>query len=110
MKRGDVVVVSAPGDYGKPRPAVIVQTDALDESHASVIVCLISSRLVGAPLLRLDVVPSASNGLRRASQVMVDKIVTLRRDRIAQRIGALDKEALGKLNRMLALVLGLGDS
>ncbi len=74
MKRGDIVTVAATGDDGKPRPAVVVQTDLLNDTHASVVVCLITSSLVDAPLLRLTVEPSERNGLRRRSQVMVDKL------------------------------------
>ncbi len=75
MKRGDIVTVAVSGDYGKPRPAVVVQTDLLNDTHASVVVCLVTSALVDAPLLRLSVEPSARNGLQRRSQVMADKVV-----------------------------------
>jgi mRNA interferase MazF len=62
MKRGDVVTVAVTGDYGKPRPAVVVQTDLLNDTHASVVVCLVTSTLLEAPLLRLTVEPSPRNG------------------------------------------------
>jgi mRNA interferase MazF len=107
VKRGEIRLVAAPGDYGKPRPAVVIQTDLLNEGHASVVVCLMTSDVVEAPLLRVDVAPSAGSGLRRPSQVMVDKLVTLRRERVGDRIGALDEETLLRLDRALALVLGL---
>src|SRR6059036_3169805 len=70
MQRGDVVVVAAAGDYGKPRPAVIVQTDAFPDTHASVIVCQMTSDIVDAPAFRVTVEPNAENGLRVRSQVM----------------------------------------
>ncbi len=109
MKRGDVVTVAAAGDYGKPRPAVIVQTDAFPESHASVIVCQMTSEIAGAPNFRVTVEPSAENGLRNLSQVMADKPVTIRRERIGRRIGALGSEDIARLNSALAFVMGLAD-
>ncbi len=64
MKRGDVVTVAAAGDYGKPLPAVIIQTNALPTSHASVIVCQMTTNLVEAPDFRITVEPTPRNGLR----------------------------------------------
>lgn len=107
MTRGDVVLVTAPGDYGKPRPAVIVQSDLFNETHASVVVCLMTSDLQDAPLFRVSIAPSEENGLRQTSQVMVDKLVALRRTRIVRRIGRLDEDALVGLTRSLALFLGI---
>lgn len=108
MRRGDIVLVTAPGDYGKRRPAVVIQSDLLNETHASVVVCLVTSTLIDAPLFRLSVEASAGNGLRQASQIMVDKIATLRRERLSEPIGSLDDETLLRLGRSLALVIGLG--
>ncbi len=107
MKRGDLVIVSAPGDYGKPRPAVIIQSDIFNETHASIVVCLVTSEKQKAPLFRIDVQPTEENGLKMASQIMVDKIVALRRERIDQKIGTIDDETLVRLNRSLALFIGL---
>ncbi|HKZ96595.1 MAG TPA: type II toxin-antitoxin system PemK/MazF family toxin [Hyphomicrobiaceae bacterium] len=109
MRRGDIVVVSAPGEYGKPRPVVVVQTDLLNEAHTSVAVCLMTTDVIAAPLFRLTVEPSEGNGLRKRSQIMVDKIVALRRERLGQVAGTLDDETMLRLNRTLAFVLGLGD-
>ena len=109
MKRGDVVTVAAAGDYGKPRPAVVVQTDLLNDTHASVVVCLVTSTLLEAPLLRLTVEPSPRNGLRERSQIMADKPVTVRRTRVGQSIGRLDDGDIGRLNVALAFALGLAD-
>ena len=109
MRRGDLVTVAATGDYGKPRPAVIVQTDAFPESHASVVVCQLTSELVDAPDFRVSVDPTPENGLRVTSQVMADKPVTIRRDRIGQRIGRLGNQEMTQLSTALAFVLGLAD-
>ena len=109
MRRGDVVIVAAAGDYGKPRPAVIVQTGAFPETHASVVVCQLTSEVVEAPDFRITIDPSEKNGLRARSQIMADKPVTVRRARIGQSIGRLDDGDLGRLNIALAFVMGLGD-
>jgi mRNA interferase MazF len=109
MRRGDVVTVATTGDYGKPRPAVIVQTDALPASHASVVVCQMTSDLADAPDFRVTIEPGAENGLRVRSQVMTDKPVTIRRERIGKRIGHLGGEDLVRLNVALAFVVGLAD-
>jgi mRNA interferase MazF len=105
VRRGDLVVISAPGDYGKPRPGVVIQSDriALD----SVLVALITSEIVDAPLYRLTVEPTEANGLVKPSQVMVDKMVTIRRNKCGPVRGRLDDAALLALDRMLAVVLGL---
>ncbi|HVV92844.1 MAG TPA: type II toxin-antitoxin system PemK/MazF family toxin [Hyphomicrobiales bacterium] len=109
MKRGDVVTVAASGDYGKPRPAVIVQTDALPDAHASIIVCQMTSSIVLADDFRVTIEPSARNGLNVRSQIMVDKPVTVRRERIDRAIGHLDENDLSRLNAALAFVMGLSD-
>jgi len=109
MPRGDLVTVAATGDYGKPRPAVIVQTDAFPERHASVVVCQLTSELVDAPDFRVTIDPRPENGLRVTSQVMADKPVTVRRERIGQRIGRLGNQDMARLSAALAFVLGLAD-
>jgi mRNA interferase MazF len=109
MKRGDVVTVAAAGDYGKPRPAVIVQTDALPAEHASVVVCRMTSDYSDAPDFRVTVHPSERNGLRVRSQVMADKPVTIRRKRIGRHVGHLDDRDIARLNIALAFVMGLAD-
>ena len=107
MKRGEVITVALPGDYGKPRPAVIVQADLFNETHASVTVAPVTSTLVNAPLFRLAIEPSPRNGLRTLSQVMVDKLTTVRRERIGATIGDVEPELLTRVNRALALWLGI---
>ena len=109
MRRGDLVTVVAAGDYGKLRPAVIVRTDAFPESHASVVVCQLTSDLVDAPDFRVTVEPKPENGLRLKLQVMADKPVTIRRERIGQKIGQLGNQDMARLGIALAFVLGLAD-
>jgi len=109
MQRGDVVVVAAAGGYGKPRPAVIVQTEAFPQSHASVVLCQLTSELVDAPDFRVTVEPKPENGLRLKSQVMADKPVTVKRERVGQKIGRLGNQDMARLGIALAFVLGLAD-
>ncbi len=109
MKRGDVVTVAAAGDYGKPRPAVIVQTDALPAAHASVVVCHMTSEGSDAADFRVTIDPTAKNGVRVRSQVMADKPVTIRRERVGRLVGRLDDKDIARLNVALAFVMGLAD-
>lgn len=88
VSRGDFVLVVASGDYGKPRPALVIQSDLYNDTHHSVTICLVTSTLVDAPLFRILVKPLKRNGLKVVSQVMVDKVQTARRDRIKSVIGA----------------------
>jgi mRNA interferase MazF len=108
MRRGDLVIVAAPGDYGKPRPAVIVQSDAIPESHASVVICQMTSELAEADF-RVTIEAGPETGLRVRSQVMADKPATVRRERIGERIGRLADADMTRLNAALAFVMGLAD-
>jgi mRNA interferase MazF len=104
MMRGDIVTVSLPGDYGEPRPALVIQSDLFDE-HPSVTVLPITSHLVHAPLLRIGVGPES--GLERSSQIQIDKAQTPRRERIGSVIGRADQPTLQAVNRALAVFLAL---
>jgi mRNA interferase MazF len=107
VNRGDVVLVVASGDIGKPRPGVIVQADELGDTTTSVLVCPFSSDLSDFRRSRPVIEPSAGNGLRLRSQVMTDKMSPLPRDRIRRVIGSLDPESTERLNGALFVVLGL---
>jgi mRNA interferase MazF len=106
VKRGDLIVVALQGDHGKPRPALVVQSD-LFGAHSSVTIAPVTSTIVDAPLFRVTVEPSATNGLRAISQVMVDKLTTVHRDRVAQCVGQLEADAMLRVNRALVLWLGV---
>ena len=106
MKRGEVWTVSGGGYAGKPRPAVIVQDDRLDVT-ASATVCVFTTDDTEAPLFRLPVIPSERNGLHSASRLMVDKITTVPKERMGERIGNLDAADLVRLNRAMMVFLGL---
>lgn len=107
MKRGDLVVVAVQGDYGKPRPALVVQSDLFNDTHASVTVVPVTSTIVDTPLFRVTVEPSQRNGLRLVSQVMVDKVTTVRRERLGQTIGRLEDDVMLRVSRALALWFGI---
>jgi len=107
MKRGDLVAVAAKGHYsGKPRPALVLQSD-LFSALGSVTICLLTTEFLDAPLFRLSVEPSPKNGLKQPSQIMIDKIVTVPHDAIGARIGSLDHEAMARVDRSLAVFLGI---
>ena len=105
MRRGDLVTVALQGDYGKPRPALIIQSDLFAE-HPSVTVLPVTSERRNAPLFRIDVEPGAKNGLKMRSQVMVDKTATVPREKVGQAFGQLDDATLVAVNRALAVFLG----
>jgi mRNA interferase MazF len=108
MRRGDIVIVPAPGDYGKPRRAILIQGDVLNQADPdSMILALMTGTLRDASLLRLTIEPSPQNGLQKLSQIMVDKLQTVRREKIARIIGRLSDKELLELNRLLAMVVGL---
>lgn len=106
VKRGDVVTIAASGDYGKPRPALVIQSDAF-EAVPSVTVLPMTSELRDLPLIRITVEPGRANGLKKVSQVMVDKANTLPRAKLGQRIGKLDANTMSAIDVALATFLGL---
>ena len=106
MTRGEVWTLSGSGDAGKPRPAVIIQDDRFD-STASVTVCAFTTDAAEAPLFRLAIEPDRRNGLRVTSRLMVDKITTVPKQRLGERIGQLPAPELVRLNRAIAVFLGL---
>ena len=105
VRRADLVTVAIAGDFGKPRPALVIQSDQF-HTTASVTVLLLSSTLIEAPLIRLTVEPSQNNGLRQPSQVMIDKAMTVKREKLGSRLGRLDDTTMLAVNRALALFLG----
>lgn len=104
--RGEIVTVVMPGAYGKPRPALVVQSDLFD-AHPSVSVLPITSELRDAPLFRVRIIPNEDNGLQKISEIMVDKATTIPREKIGGVIGAADYATMQEVNRCLALFLGI---
>ncbi|MGH6898615.1 MAG: type II toxin-antitoxin system PemK/MazF family toxin [Geminicoccaceae bacterium] len=107
MRRGEVWTVAGGRGYaGKPRPAVIVQDDRFDAT-ASITLCAFTTDPTDAPLFRLLIEPSATNGLRVPCRLMVDKITTVPKSKVGSRIGRLDDEDILRLNRAVLIFLGL---
>ena len=107
VTRGDVVLMVVPSDLGRPRPGIVIQADELTADFSTILICPISSDLQERLLLRPLIEPAPENGLRLRSQIMTDKLVALRRDRIRRVIGRIDAETSEKLDSALLLVLGL---
>ena len=105
MKRGELVSIALQGDYGKPRPALVIQSDLYSE-HPSVTILPVTSELRRAPLFRIEVEPTAENGLKKISQVMVDKAQSVPREKVGESFGRLDDAKMVAINRALAVWLG----
>ena len=106
MKRGDLVSIAAQGDFGKPRPALVIQSDLFDQ-HPSVTILPVTSDLRDTPLFRIALEPTESNGLQKPSQVMIDKAQTVPRDKVGEVFGQVDGVDLLAINRALAVFLGV---
>jgi mRNA interferase MazF len=107
IRRGDLVVAAFTGDYGKPRPALVAQSDAFAELE-SVTLLPLTTDLHDWPLLRVAVDPTVENGLRQRSHVMVDKAATLSRNKISRAIGRVDPTTMRVIDVALANFLGVG--
>jgi len=106
MNRGDFVTIAMQGDFGKPRPALVIQSEQFNE-HATVTVLLVSSTLVDAPLFRVSVQPDTINNMQKSSQVMVDKAMTVKRDKLGAAFGSASDEIMLEVGRCLAVFLGI---
>ncbi len=106
MKRGDLVTVALPGDYGKPRPALIIQSDQFAQLD-SVTVALLTSDGSDSPLFRVDIKPTLENGLKKPSQILLDKAMTVPRFKAGNVIGRVDGDTMLKVDRAIALFFGI---
>lgn len=106
MRRGDLVTIALQGTYGKPRPALVVQSDLFDE-HPSITILPITSELRNTPLFRVPLKPSATNGLQKPSEVMVDKAQSVPREKIGDPFGHVSAEDMLAVSRSLAVFLGV---
>ena len=107
VKRGDVVLVVVPSELGRPRPGVVVQAEEFNEGLSTVFICPVSPDLQEKLPLRPIIEAQPSNGLRLRSQIMTDKMIALRLDRVRRVIGHIDGETSEQLDRALLVVLGL---
>jgi mRNA interferase MazF len=106
IKRGNIVTVAMKGDYGKPRPALVIQSNLFDE-HPSITVLPITSELRDTPIFRITVTPNKFNGLQKLSQVMVDKAMTVPREKCGEAFGKLEDTEMLEITRALAVFLGI---
>lgn len=106
MTRGELVTIALPGDFSKPRPALIIQADQFEHT-GTVAVLLVTGTLVDAPLLRVTIKPGSVNGLRKTSQIMIDKPMAVRRDRVGKVIGRADDATMLAVSRSLAVFFGI---
>ncbi len=107
MKRGEIWTVAGGADYsGKPRPVVILQDDRFDKTD-SVTVCAFTTDPTEAPLFRLLIKPSESNGLRAESRLMVDEVTTVPKTKFGVRVGQLADKDMLRLNRAVLVFLGI---
>jgi mRNA interferase MazF len=107
MRRGWLVTASLPGDFAKPRPALIVQDDRFLEL-GSLVVCPLTTQVsADANLFRIDILPDATNGLRLPSQIAVDRIASLPKPRLGSFIGQADSKTIEKVDAALLSFLGL---
>ncbi len=106
MRRGDLVTIALQGDYGKPRPALIIQSD-LFHAHPSVTILPVTGELRETPLFRIRLEPTPANGLQKVSQAMVDKAQSVPRERIGNVFGHVGEEDMLAISRSLAVFLGV---
>jgi mRNA interferase MazF len=107
VKRGDLVTVALQGDLGKPRPALVIQSDLFNETHPTVTVLPVTAEIRSAPLFRITVEPSEANGLSRVSQLMVDRAISVKREKLGAPFGRIEDETMLRVNRALAVWSGL---
>ena len=107
MRRGDLITVALQGEHGKPRPALVIQSDLFAQLTSTVTVALLTSTALDVPLIRVPLEPSENNGLRTRSYVMIDQIFSARTRRVGRVFGRLSDTDLLAVNRALALFIGV---
>ena len=110
IQRGDIVTCSMKGDYGKPRPAVVVKSDFFNPTHSSVVVCPLTTHKVATPIFRLDLPTNEKNGVKQPSQIMIDKMMAIPRSKIGKQIGKISVSQQDSINKALKIWLGLLDN
>ena len=105
-QRGDLVTIALQGDFGKPRPALVIQSDFF-KAHPSVTILPVTSDVRDTPLFRVSIGPGSGTGLLKPSQVMVDKSMTVARDKLGATFGRADDATMLEVERCLAVFLGI---
>jgi len=109
VRRGEIWTAAGSGYVGKPRPVVIIQDDRFDAT-SSVTVCALTTDPIEAPLFRVPVTPDETNGIRDPSNLMVDKITTVPRTKLGEKIGRLGDDDIVRLGRAVVVFLGIAGS
>lgn len=109
MRRSDLVTVALQGEHGKPRPALVIQSDLAAKLTSTVTIALLTTAALDIPLIRVPVEPSETNGLRQRSYVMIDQTFSARAHRFGAVFGRLEDADMLRVNRALALFLGIVD-
>jgi len=110
MKRGEIWTAVFSGDYGKPRPALVIQSNRVKQDYPSIVLCPITSELVDEHEFRITIAPSAMTGLRQRSQVMVDKLAAIPKVKVRDRVGRLEEWQLAAVHQALLFVIGAMDT
>ncbi len=111
LRRGDIWLAAIPGDYGKVRPQLIIQSELLNMAAiSSVLVCPLTTEIQPDHFFRLTLLPAPTNGLMETSQVMADKITAISRERLKKKIGAVSYQALRQLGTLCATAIGIYDA
>jgi mRNA interferase MazF len=104
MKYGDLVTIALQGEFGKPRPALVIQSNNFS-NHSTITVLLLTSTIVEAPLIRMTLEPNSENNLQKTSQIMIDKTMTIRREKMGEAFGFLNRDVMLEVRRLLAVFL-----
>jgi mRNA interferase MazF len=107
MQRGDIILSVMAGDYGKPRPTVIVQNDRFNAAHDSIVICPLTSYLTEGLEYRIRIQPTPSNGLNKESELMIDKIAVVRRDKLRETLAHLTATELRHVDNALKVWFSL---
>lgn len=109
MKRGDLIIVNLGGNVGKPRPALIIQTNILNENNQllTTIVLPVTSELLNMEIIRYKLEPTIANGLQSTSQIMIDKIMQIEKNKVRKVIGHITKKQLVEIEARLLSILGM---
>jgi mRNA interferase MazF len=115
MKRGDVVLAYYPyasGTGGSRRPALVVQSDALNQKISNTIIAQITSNLgrKGDPahvLIDVSTPEGKQSGLLHDSLVSCNNLATVDATRINKVIGSLPDALMNQVDASLKAALGL---
>ena len=107
MLKGDVVIVAVQGDYGKPRPAVIFQSNKIVTD--SILLIPITSHLIENSKIRPTILPSQSNGLQVTSQLMTDKMQAIKKEKVGKIIGKFEPDEIKEIEHALMIFFDLSN-